>query len=364
MLNFNTICSNKPNLNDAAIDIFKQLSKIDKLVKITVFVAGNTDKELHSCKQIIDTIWQQVGSQRKIRINLVAQKPLNCSLSAEYVSYEGNGILHYKQEEGVDVVEIDEAGNRVILLNGINDKNAETLEEQAETIFQKSSEILKQNNFSYKHIVRQWNYIPSILAASDEKQNYQVFNDIRSNTYNLVNWTSGYPAATGIGVAGTRLSIDLIAVDGFGLRTITNPDQIDAHIYSNKVLENGCLSTRTTPKFERAKLLETATESLLFVSGTAAIEGEDSHEAEVSRQTELTLQHIHSLCQLAVPEGEKELKTSDVRLLRAYIKHTDDYERVERICRDKYPEAPIICVKADVCRDELLVEIEAFVKTH
>lgn len=65
--------------------------------------------------------------------------------------------------------------------------------------------------------------------------------------------------------------VSVYAVKGFDgvSKPVDNPLQIPAHRYSEKVLASGKESVRTTPKFERGRLLG----NVMFVSGTAAIRG-------------------------------------------------------------------------------------------
>ena len=46
-------------------------------------------------------------------------------------------------------------------------------------------------------------------------------------------------------------------------------------------------------------------------------------------------------------------------LIRAYVKRQEYFSAVKDICREQFPGAPAIYTEADVCRDDLLVEIEA-----
>ncbi len=149
-------------------------------------------------------------------------------------------------------------------------------------------------------IIRQWNYIPEITDYDNEFQNYQQFNDSRTLFYQKARWANGYPAATGIGTHCGPLVIDLIAMQGHDDEfAIKNPLQTDAHVYSEKVLlgENDlCLKYKSTPKFERAKLIVDQESSVVFVSGTAAILGEESLTCDdVAMQTKLTLENIERL---------------------------------------------------------------------
>ena len=87
---------------------------------------------------------------------------------------------------------------------------------------------------------------------------------------------------------------------------------------------------------------------VLFVSGTAAILGEESVAlGDAAAQTETTIQNIAAL-------------TRGARLtyLRAYVKRATDMPAVRRVCEAAYGPIPALYVQADVCRDELLVELE------
>ena len=46
-------------------------------------------------------------------------------------------------------------------------------------------------------------------------------------------------------------------------------------------------------------------------------------------------------------------------LLRVYIKKDEDFNKVKEICRRSYPDVPSVFIKADICRENLLIEIEA-----
>ena len=53
-------------------------------------------------------------------------------------------------------------------------------------------------------------------------------------------------------------------------------------------------------------------------------------------------------------------KAYDLNLLnlRVYIKNAADYDEVKATVDELYPQIPAVYTIADVCRDELLVEIE------
>ena len=46
-------------------------------------------------------------------------------------------------------------------------------------------------------------------------------------------------------------------------------------------------------------------------------------------------------------------------VVRVYIKNLADFPVVKEICAQFYGDVPILYIEADICRDDLLVEIEA-----
>lgn len=218
--------------------------------------------------------------------------------------------------------------------------------------------ILRNESLNWGHVVRQWNYLEDVLdvrgAHSKDHQVYQAFNDIRSVAYGRSSFPAGYPASTGIGQAAGGVIIDLLALSApqeVRVEPITNPKQIDAHRYSESVLVGDPLDDRsgkTSPKFERAKSVADGQHTTVFVSGTASILGEKSVAiGDVEEQTRVTIEVISSLI-----AGEK------LTHLRAYVKRTADIPAVRAVCEATYGSIPSLYVTADVCRDELLVEIE------
>ena len=73
--------------------------------------------------------------------------------------------------------------------------------------------ILEKEGMSFDHVVRQWNYIGNILEIKNGLQNYQVFNEVRSEFYKKYRTVHGYPAATGIGMCG-RVGVQQLRVTG------------------------------------------------------------------------------------------------------------------------------------------------------
>jgi enamine deaminase RidA (YjgF/YER057c/UK114 family) len=238
----------------------------------------------------------------------------------------------------------------------------------ANAAFNQMRGILKAEHMTLDHVVRQWNFIGNILEVKNEIQNYQVFNEVRSENYHKYRSIHSYPSATGIGMKHGGVSIDFCAVDAENnLKTIAidNPDQIRPYDYSQKVLKGkptGGKRIKQPPQFERALFLTGNNISTLFISGTASIIGQDTIGIDdIEKQTKVTIENISKLSdetRLRHLTGINDPNELKLILLRVYIKKQDDFDRVKAICSDFFPGVTAIFIEADICRNNLLVEIE------
>lgn len=237
---------------------------------------------------------------------------------------------------------------------------------QSKEIFDKLQRLLYELGFEVSDIVRQWNYIGSITGYRETIQNYQAYNDARSLFYQDVQWCYGYPAATGIGAHFNGIIVGGIALKNKvgkegGIYALNNPLQIAAHAYSSEVLvDSNRNALKTTPKFERAKLVEFAGDWYCFISGTASIRGEKSTNALSPQQQ--ARQTIENIRYLISKENLKRHACPAVSLdlcnLRVYIKDKAFYEEIRSIVEAEFPDVPAVYLVTDICRTELLVEME------
>lgn len=235
--------------------------------------------------------------------------------------------------------------------------------------FNLMSDIIVNEQMTFNHIVRQWNYVGNILAVNKGIQNYQSFNEVRNEFYDRFRTVSGYPAATGVGMKYGGVIIDFCAIKSEGkieIKILNNPDQISPYSYDQQVLKG---STRTgkgkkhPPLFERANLLINNQNSILFISGTAAIIGQETvGKEDVDKQTIVTIENINKLTdkqRIDQMTGRPDLYPGKYSSIRVYIKNKDDFESVKSVCIAHFPSTPIVFVEADICRDDLLMEMEA-----
>ena len=115
--------------------------------------------------------------------------------------------------------------------------------------------------------------------------------------------------------------------------------------------------------------LSCGTYATIFISGTASITGSETrHVGNAGLQTDETLNNIAALIseENLGRHGLPGLGTSldSLGLVRVYIKRQEDYTQVRAVCEKRLGELPTIYAMADVCRPELLVEIEGIAFSH
>ena len=230
---------------------------------------------------------------------------------------------------------------------------APSLRQLSEQAYQRLFRLLDQQGLP--HLWRVWNYIPDIHGEQAGLERYRQFNMGRGDAFEQCarSVTEQVPAACALGVADGPLSIAFLC-GATALLPIENPRQVSAYLYPSHYGPR-------SPTFSRAALGYLGSQELFFVSGTASIVGHESlHEGDVVAQTRETLNNLAALIDAAAERsrgGRFELGDLEYR---TYVRHTADVDAVRREVAARFGEAPVQFVQADVCREELLVEIEAF----
>jgi enamine deaminase RidA (YjgF/YER057c/UK114 family) len=203
--------------------------------------------------------------------------------------------------------------------------------------------ILRQVDMSFTDVFRTWFYLDDILDWYDE------FNDARNRFFKQHGiYDRLVPASTGIGgsnSAGAALVANLVAVvpksAAFQLTALPSPLQCPALEYGSS--------------FSRAVEIRVPGLQRVLVSGTASIEpgGATTHVGDVEAQVATTMEVIEAILK------SRGLDWKDSVRAIAYFKHTDDQAAFGRYCRSRdLPAFPAIVTKNDICRDDLLFELE------
>lgn len=338
----------------AEINSSKQVFKINFFVDKELFKASEDFR-----KRMKEEITGSLGHHTLL--SYISQPPLNSKVIAEVFFYDPVvwKAEYVSRPQGEAVMFSKE--NTHFLIGFVQSHAKSGCRIQAEESFLAMQELLACKQFSVGSVIRQWNYIEDLLGADDGKQHYQEFNDVRAAFYSNAFEFSGYPAATGIGTSGGGIMLEFIAMESDKAITkgLNNPHQIAAHKYSPEVLAGMANIQKSTPRFERARYLETFGNKMIFISGTAAIVGEHTTGInDPAEQTKVTIQNIQQLYSRKVLKDINGLLQPKYGHARVYIKKQEDSASIQRMCKRYYGDLPIVYIIADICRDELLVEIE------
>jgi enamine deaminase RidA (YjgF/YER057c/UK114 family) len=208
----------------------------------------------------------------------------------------------------------------------------------------------------YPHLLRIWNYLPDINGDVMGTERYRQFNTARRHALRVSGRAvaGSVPAASALGAdSKSPLSIYFIAGKTAPL-FIENPRQVSAYHYPQQYGTH-------SPAFSRAALLRQARGLALFISGTASIVGHRSlHIGDTAAQTRETLSNIEALLGEANRLAGGALFDLDALAYKVYVRRPRDLPVIQAHLASRLgPKAQIIYLRADICRQDLLVEIEA-----
>jgi enamine deaminase RidA (YjgF/YER057c/UK114 family) len=236
--------------------------------------------------------------------------------------------------------------------------------------FRSADERLNSAGWRFDEVIRTWLYLGGITAIEAGTPRYRELNRARADFY--ADQTFGgrmlpaawskpvFPASTGIGTAGRDIAIGCLALrterPDVTLLPLENPLQTAAYDYAHQYGPE-------KPKFVRAMAVVVGDSAAAFVSGTASITASESQYDDVARQTQQTLDNIEALIAADNFKGHglpcRGATLADLAVVRVYVKRREDYEAVKAACEARLASVPILYVVGDICRPELLVEIEA-----
>ncbi len=346
------------------------------IIKQNIFLSADNNADFSKKKRTLREHIRDIFSDSIMpAFSIIGQKPANgASIAIESTILERTpDIINIDAHQCDDFyyITVNCTDHKAVYSGELSNDNTGDLLYQSEEVFKKAEQLLQQEEMEMTNIIRQWNYIEHITkkSAIDNQvfQNYQLFNDIRAEYYKKYTFEWGYPAATGIGMYAGGIIVDFFAVKPSGdisAFPLKNPKQTNAHQYSAKVLGENMYAKKdkkSPPKFERAKVLTNGKDTGIYISGTASIIGEDTiGKGDIEKQTQTTIDNIKILI---TPENLKSINlpsSSNIKFrnVKAYIKYPEDYLSVEALCKSNFGEIPTICLISDICRDDLLVEIE------
>ncbi len=208
--------------------------------------------------------------------------------------------------------------------------------------------------------LRIWQFIPGINEGSGDQERYRRFCVGRAEALRQLNLADHQMcAATAIGCHDETFRL----VGLFGRiagESIENPRQVSAWQYPR---EYGPVS----PAFARATIASLngrdASDGLgLMISGTAAVVGHASaHPNDVLAQTEEAMINVERILEEASATSSGGfLDWGQHTMVRVYLRNPNDWDSVCAAIHHRWPAVQLMGVQGDICRRELLVELEAW----
>jgi len=215
--------------------------------------------------------------------------------------------------------------------------------EQATAIFEQMETLLHNSGMAFSDVLRTWFYNDNILGW------YKEFNGVRNQFFTQHKVFEGLlPASTGIGgrnLLGAALMAGVLAIKtdspDVSAFEVPSPMQSPAPSYGSS--------------FSRAVELELPDLRRMYISGTASIDdhGKSVFLNDSMAQIRQTMEVVQAILR------SREMDWGDVTRSLVYFKRAKDAPLFRRYCDESgIPPFPAIVAENDVCRDELLFEIE------
>lgn len=215
--------------------------------------------------------------------------------------------------------------------------------EQTRATFESMEAALAQAGMDFSHVIRTWFYNDRILDWYDAfNRARDAFFEDRSVFGSLV------PASTGVGSrnpAGSAVMARAFAVlpksDKVSVQAVASPLQCPALDYRSS--------------FSRAVEIAHPHYRQLIISGTASIYlgGKSAHDGDIDAQIRLSMQVVEKILH------SRQMDWADTVRAVVYLKDKR-FAAAFRAYQQAHglQDLPCVLIQADVCRDELLFEIE------
>ncbi len=215
--------------------------------------------------------------------------------------------------------------------------------QQTREVFERMKAVLENEGMDFNCVARTWLYPSDILAW------YGDFNASRSRFFEeCVAGQRFMPASTGIGVPnpyGAALIAGALAMQ---------PIQADVRM-TPVASPLQCAAIDYKSSFSRAVEIDHAGMRKLYVSGTASIEpqGRTAHVGDIEKQIYLTMNVVQAIL------TSRSMDWNHVTRGIAYAPDPATEALFEQCCeRLGLRDLPVLWAQADICRDDLLFEIE------
>ncbi len=249
---------------------------------------------------------------------------------------------------------VEWAENGAVLFASLASRLQGNLAEETARHFEALLATVEEQGFPY--LLRVWNFLPGINESENGTERYRLFNAGRAaafdSRYGVAGAETRFSASSAVGSSGAHLVTWFAAAKSPGLH-LGNPRQVHAFRYPTDYGPR-------PPSFTRATLAPPELGQVLFLSGTASIAGHETrHVGKLLLQLEETLHNIETLLAAAPGGTAKFPDLPAFDLFRVYLREASDLELVREPLRRRIgPKPALQFVEADICRADLLLEIE------
>lgn len=226
----------------------------------------------------------------------------------------------------------------------IEDARIDSLERQTQQTYQ--SLLTEVANCPHQRLARFWNYLPNINTGDGDREIYRRFCVGRHDAFTSFGVAKNdFPAASAVGHYQQGMTIMALSCSA-QVEHIGNPRQVEAFDYPRKY-------GPSSPSFARATKVTIAEQECYFISGTASILGHESvHSDDLRLQLYTTSDNIRYLL------SEAGFEREDIQMLRVYLRNAESHKECDQVLQELFPDTEKLYLHADICRAELLVEIE------
>lgn len=209
----------------------------------------------------------------------------------------------------------------------------------------------------YPHLLRIWNYLPDINGGGEDNERYRRFCIGRGQALSEAGLEDARMcAATAIGTHDDRFRLFALAGRVPG-QSVENPRQVSSWEYPP-------VYGPRSPAFARATAVALQDgRTALLISGTASVVGHaTAHPGDVLAQTDEAVSNLAALLTEAASDLHQPglARFGDEAAARVYLRDAAAWPAVYRRLRQHWPTLPLAGFVGDICRRDLLVEIEAW----
>lgn len=234
----------------------------------------------------------------------------------------------------------------ICLAHWLSKDECDNIEHYTQKAYESVLSVMTEQGFTYPF--RFWNYLPAINEGTGDDELYKKFCTGRLKAFENAGLSpANFPAASALGHHSDGAVVYLFASNQTP-QHFKNTKQVNAYEYPRQY-------GISSPSFARATALTLSNVNYLFISGTASITGHQTlGENDLEKQLEVTQSNIEHLLTNANPEN------LSLSTFKVYVRYPADLAFTRSWLEARYPRVEMLFTIADICRKELLVEIECF----